>query len=161
VKTDTMYQQHQSSVGNAQAKCINRVALYLTRNSERGPGLTHGLRCFERKSSLHRTLQRKLKRRTVLCPTGFSKVVPCCTPAMGSPTPVIREVSLPEITVLQLVGDVAPFYARFYEKNGPAKVRCWHDVMFSQTGLWRLLSSLNSDTEGRFTLGIISVLLEI
>ncbi len=50
---------------------------------------------------------------------------------MGSPTPVIREVSLPERT-FQLVRDVVPFYARFYEK-----VRCWHDVMFSQAALWR------------------------
>ena len=62
------------------------------------------------------------------------------------------------------IRDVVSFYARVYEKDGPAKVRYWrehHDVVFSQAALWRLLSSLISDAEERFTLGIISVLLDI
>ena len=77
-------------------------------------------------------------------------------------TPVIRELLLPERT-FRLVRDVASFYARGYEKDGPAKVRYWrehHDVVFSQAALWRFLSRLTSDTKGQFTLGITSVLLE-
>ena len=47
-------------------------------------------------------------------------------------TPVIRELLLPERT-FRLVRDVASFYARGYEKDGPAKVRYWrehHGVVF-------------------------------
>ena len=103
-------------VGNAQTKCINRVALLLTRNNERGPGPTHGLRFFESKVFSAYDPGATIKRTNGPLFNGLlRRSHPAVLPRNGSPTPVIRKLLLPEGTP-RLITDV--FYARFM---GPRK----------------------------------------
>ena len=144
--------------GECPSQVYNRVALLLTRNNERGPGPTHGLRLFESKVFSAYDPGATIKRTNGPLFNGLlRRSHPAVLPRNGSPTPVIHKLLLPEGTP-RLITDV--FYARFM---GPRKQGIGTNptmYFFFQDRLWMILSSLTSDTEAWFTLGITSVLLE-
>ena len=107
-------------VGNAPAKCINRVAPYLTRNDERGSGLTHGLRCFESKVFSAYDPGATIKRTNGPLFNGLLRRLHPAVPRIGLPNPSYSQT-------LASRGNTPVGHGRrvilrtFYEKDGPRK----------------------------------------